>query len=108
MQGRVLQELGGGPLDPGVRRLGELAAELLDEPRLADAGLADDLDELTLAFDRMRPAACQQRELVLAANERRQGARAAAPGAAARPHNAAARAKRPAVQRPLEDRAGRG
>ena len=30
VQGRVLQELRGGPFDPGVRRLGELCAELLD------------------------------------------------------------------------------
>jgi hypothetical protein len=54
VQGRVLQELGGGPFDPGVRRLGELAAKFLDQARLADAGLADDLDELTLAFERAR------------------------------------------------------
>ena len=57
VQGRVLQELRGGPFDPGVRRLGELCAEFLDQARLADAGLADDLDELALAFERARPAA---------------------------------------------------
>ena len=57
VQGRVLQELRGGPFDPGVRRLGEFCAELLDQARLADAGLADDLDELALAFERARPAA---------------------------------------------------
>ena len=60
VQGRVLQELRGGPFDPGVRRLGEFCAELLDEARLADAGLADDLDELTLAFERARPAALKE------------------------------------------------
>ena len=31
MQRRVLQELRGGPFDPGVRRLGEFCAELLDQ-----------------------------------------------------------------------------
>ena len=94
VQGRVLQELRGGPFDPGVRRLGKLCAELLDEARLADAGLADDLDELTLAFERARPAAREEREFVLAADERRQGARAAAPAAAARPHDAIERDRR--------------
>ena len=57
VQGRVLQELRGGPFDPGVRRLGEFRAELLDEARFADARLADDLDELAFAFQRARPAA---------------------------------------------------
>ena len=94
VQRRVLQELRGGPFDPGVRRLGEFCAKLLDQTRLADAGLADDLDELTLACQRARPAARQQRKLVLAADERRQGARAAAPAAAARPHDAIERDRR--------------
>ena len=94
MQGRVLQELRGGPFDPGVRRLGEFCAKFLDQARLADAGLADDLDELTLAFERARPAARQQRKLVLAADQRRQGARPAPPAAAARPHDAIERDRR--------------
>ena len=98
VQGRVLQELRGGPFDPGVRRLGEFCAELLDQTRLADAGLADDLDELALAFERARPAALKQGKLVLAADERRQSPRAAAPAAAARPHDAIER--RPALARP--------
>ena len=79
VQRRVLQELRGGPLDPGVRRLGEFCAELLDQARLADAGLADDLDELAFAFERARPAAHEQGKLVLAADQRRQNPRAAAP-----------------------------
>ena len=94
MQRRVLQELRGGPFDPGVRRLGEFCAELLDQARLADAGLADDLDELTLAFERPRPAALEEGKLVLAADERRQGARPAAPAAAARSHDAIERDRR--------------
>ena len=88
VQGRVLQELRGGPFDPSVRRLGEFRAKLLDQTRLADAWLADDLDELTLAFERARPAAHEKAELVLAPDERRQGARPAAPAAAARAHDA--------------------
>ena len=52
---------------------------------------ADDLDELTLAFERARPAARQQRKLFLAADERCQGARAAAPSAAARAQDAVER-----------------
>ena len=55
----------------------ELCAKLLDQARLADAGFADDLDELTLAFERARPTARQQRKLVLAADQRRQSARPA-------------------------------
>ena len=66
----------------------QFCAKFLDQARLADAGLADDLHELALAFERARPAAHQQRKLVLAADERRQGARPAAPAAAARPHDA--------------------
>ena len=31
VQGRILKELRSGPFDPGVRRLGEFCAELLDE-----------------------------------------------------------------------------
>ncbi len=71
-----------------------LRAKFLDQTRLADAGLADDLDELTLAFERARPAAHEQGEFVLAPDERRQGARPAAPAAAARPHDAIERDRR--------------
>ena len=44
------------PFDPGVRRLREPRMELLDEPRLAEAGLADDQHELALAFASAFPA----------------------------------------------------
>ena len=57
VQRRVLQELRRRPFDPGVRRLAEPCAKLLDQPRLADAGLADDQRELALACERARPAA---------------------------------------------------
>ena len=76
----------------GVSR--EFCAKFLDQARLADAGLADDLDELTLAFERARPTARQQRKLVLAADQRRQGPRPAPPAAAARPHDAIERDRR--------------
>ena len=69
MQRRVLHELRGGPLDPGVRRRAEPGAEFLDEPRLAEARLADDLHELALAAPRALPAAQEQREFLLAADE---------------------------------------
>ena len=49
VQRRVLQELRRRPFDPGVRRLAEARVELLDQPRFADAWLADDLHELALA-----------------------------------------------------------
>ena len=42
VQRRILQQLRRRPFDPGVRRLAELRAKLLDEARLADAGFADD------------------------------------------------------------------
>src|SRR5271157_2686858 len=89
MQGRVLQELRGGPFDPGVRRFDELCAEFLDQTRLSDAGLADDLDELAFAFERARPAALKLGEFVLPPDQRRQNPRAAT-SAAARPHDAIA------------------
>ena len=49
MQRRVLQKLRSAPLDPGMRRLSQLRMELLDEPRLAEAGFADDQYKLSLA-----------------------------------------------------------
>src|SRR5208337_4741069 len=87
MQGRVLQELRRGPFDPGMRRLGELCAELLEQARLADAGLADDLHELPLALDRVRPSTYEQGKFVLPPDERRQDPRAAAPAGPARADN---------------------
>ena len=42
VQRRILQQLRRRPFDPGVRRLAEPRAKLLDEARLADAGFADD------------------------------------------------------------------
>ena len=49
----------------------EPGVELLDEPRLAEAGLADDQDELAFACARALPAARQQSEFLLAPDERR-------------------------------------
>jgi hypothetical protein len=45
--------------------------ELLDEPRLAEAGLADDQNQLSFASPRALPAARKHAQFLLAANERR-------------------------------------
>ena len=50
VQRRILQQLRRRPFDPGVRRLAEPRAKLLDKPRLADAGFADHERELALAL----------------------------------------------------------
>jgi hypothetical protein len=76
-----------------VRRRGESCAELLDQTGLADAGLADDLDELALAFERARPAAVKLGKFVLPPDQWRQNPRAAA-SAAARPRDAIERHRR--------------
>ena len=76
MKRRVLQELRGAPFDPGVRRLRESRMELLDETRLAEAGLADDQYELALACASALPAARQQGQFLLAADEGRERPRA--------------------------------
>ena len=84
----VLQELRRGPFDPGVGRLREPGAELLDQPRFAQAGLADDQRKLPLAAARAFPAARENVEFLAAADQRRRRARAAAPAAAAGAHDA--------------------
>ena len=88
MQRRVLQELRGAPLDPGVRRICEPRVELLDQPRFAEAGFADDQHELAFARPRALPAAHEQAQFLLAANERRERPRAAPSAAAAGAHDA--------------------
>jgi hypothetical protein len=86
MERRVLQELRQRPFDPGVRGLAEPASKLFHEPRLAQPRFADDPHELALAAPRALPAAHEQREVSLAANERSERAPPAAPTDAARPH----------------------
>ena len=88
VQRRILQQLRRRPFDPGVRRLAELRAKLLDEPRLADAGLADDEHELALASRAPAPSAGARGRAPPRA--RRAGVRARAPTrrAAARAHDA--------------------
>ena len=61
--------------------------EFLDQPRLAEARLADDLHELPLAGPRALPAPQQHRDLFVAADQRRQRALPGAPSAAARAHD---------------------
>src|SRR5271157_3429667 len=69
---RVLQKLRGAPFDPGVRRFREPRVELLDETRLAEAGLAYDQHELAFACPSALPPACEQAQFLLAANKWRQ------------------------------------
>ena len=64
----------------GVSRKSQ--AKLLDEAGLADAGLADDERDLALASRRALPLPAEEIELLLAPDERGEGARAAAPPAA--------------------------
>ena len=71
MQGRVLQKLRRRPFYKRVGRLAEPCAKLVDEPRFADAGLADDLHELALAGARAVPAPHEEVELFRATDERR-------------------------------------
>src|SRR5271168_258379 len=68
--------------------LREPGAELLDQPRFAEARLADDQRELPLAAARALPPAREQVELLGAADQRRRRARTAATAAAARAHDA--------------------
>src|SRR3984957_5986512 len=69
VQRRVLQQLRRRPLDEGGRGSAEPRTELLDEPRLADAGLADDERELALALPGALPALAEEIELPLATHE---------------------------------------
>ena len=71
-----------------MRRLREPGAKLLDQPRFAEARLADDQRELPLAAARALPAAREDVEFLGAADQRRRRARAAAPAAAAGAHDA--------------------
>ena len=65
--------------------LGELATELIDETRLPDSGLANDLNELPLAASRALPAFDEDSEIVVAPDKRCLDARAGAtPPAAGR------------------------
>ena len=70
MQRRILQELRRTPFDPRVRGLAELRAKLFDQPGLADAGLADDQDELPFARAGAFPAAGEDADVLFAADER--------------------------------------
>ena len=103
MERRVLQKLRGAPFDPGVRRFREPRVELLDQPRLAEAGFADDQHELAFARPGALPAARKQAEFLLAADERRQRPRAAPSAAAAGANDA--KELRPASDTPLSSRA---
>src|SRR6516164_4585054 len=72
MQRRILQQLRRTPFDPRVWRVAELPSKLLDQPRLADAGLADNHHELPFPRSGAFPAAGQDADVLFAANERRE------------------------------------
>ena len=62
--------------------------ELLDKPRLAEAGIAYDQSELAFARASALPAAHKQAQFLFATNERRERPRAAPSPAAARANDA--------------------
>ena len=70
-----------------MRRLGQLAAKLFDEPRLADAGLAGDQDKLALARESALRAARKDGEVVFATDKRGEEPGAPLAPAAADPHD---------------------
>src|SRR6516164_9739659 len=72
MQRRILQQLRRTPFDPRVWRLADLCSKLLDQPGLADAGLADNHHELPFPRSGAFPAARQDANVLLAADERRE------------------------------------
>ena len=53
-----------------MRRLGQLAAKLFDQPGLADAGLADNQDKLPVARESALRAARKDGEVVFATDKR--------------------------------------
>ena len=65
-----------------MRGLAEPRAELRDEPRLADAGLADDQRELALAVARALPAPPEEIELLLPPHEPSRRSHASPPASA--------------------------
>jgi hypothetical protein len=71
-----------------VRCLAEAGAKLFDQPRLAQARLADDERKLTLALARPLPAPAEKIELFLPPDEGRQRSRAATSAGAARSNDA--------------------
>src|SRR6516165_10562368 len=86
MQRRVLQKLRAAPFDPGVRSVAQPRMEFLNEPRLADARLADDHDQLAIALSRPLPTPHQHGEFFFASDKRREIALARAASATARPY----------------------
>ena len=68
-------------------RLGEATPKLIDEARLAEAGLADDLNELPVAGACPPPTLDEQSEIVFAPDQPGLGSSAGAPAAAAGAHD---------------------
>src|SRR5262249_61630597 len=71
-EGVWLRERGASPRPPRVGRPAEVEPELLDEPRLADAGLAGQQDDLPAALARPPPTLHEQSPLLHPPDERRE------------------------------------
>src|SRR6185369_9452823 len=71
MEGAVLVVRRAAALDPYVRRRGELVAERLHESRFPHTGLTAHDDRLAVTLDHLLPAVEHERDLLLAADERR-------------------------------------
>ena len=62
------------PFTVGHRSIAQTLAEFVEQPRLADAGLARDAEHLSLSLGGMHQALVQHRQLPLAPDEPTQGA----------------------------------
>ena len=83
------------PFDPGVRRLAEPGVKLLDQPRLAEAGLADDQRRTGPRLRGRAPSGgVSSSSSSSRPTKRRQSPRAAPPAAAARANDAIERHRR--------------
>ena len=74
IEGCVLEERGGHPLNPVVRSTGNLLMETLHQTRLADSSFAADQNDLPFTPKGAFPPMHQQTQLVVPANERGQAA----------------------------------
>ena len=86
VQRRVLQKLRTTPFDPGMRRVAQPRLKFLDQPRLAQARLANDQHQLPVALPRPLPAPHQHGDFLVATDQRREMALPRAASATARPH----------------------
>ena len=67
---RILEKWRGRAFEPGIGSSGNLFAKALHQARFADAGFADNRDDLTFALAHALPTIHQQTQFVLAPDER--------------------------------------